>query len=196
MRDGVRRVFTHIGTMVVVREDGLLGLYRGVSSPMTGVVLLNALAFQSFGMAKRALGELPGFDLSVPRLFVAGGMAGAAIALAECPVDFLKTQMQLKRFDSLRQAVRTVVESRGSGGVYQGFWATILRNVPANACWYGTFEAVREMLRSERQRRSDVGFGGTLLAGGLAGVAYWTGVYPIDVYESSIFFIFSLSNLL
>ena len=171
----------------VVQQDGILGLFRGVQSPMAGLVAMNALVFQSFGWAKQALGERPGGDeLSVERLFLAGGIAGAAVTLAEGPVDFLKVQLQVKRFEGLAEAARTVVARRGVLGLGQGFGATLARNVPANACWYGTFEAMRGLQARGGQRRSEIGFFPTLLAGGVAGVAYWTPVFFIDTINSQI----------
>jgi solute carrier family 25 carnitine/acylcarnitine transporter 20/29 len=165
----------------VLREDGVMGFFRGVSSPLWGVVALNSLVFTSFAWGKKILGEVPGSDLPIGRMFVAGSIAGAAITLAECPVDFLKTQMQVKRFDRLAEAVGVVARRRGISGLFQGFSATLLRNVPANACWYGTFEAMREVQAQPGQRRSEIGFVQTLLSGGIAGFAYWGGVYPVDV---------------
>ena len=67
----------------VVATDGVFGLFRGIQSPMAGLVAMNALVFQSFGWAKQALGERQGVELSVQRLFVAGSIAGAAITIAE-----------------------------------------------------------------------------------------------------------------
>jgi solute carrier family 25 carnitine/acylcarnitine transporter 20/29 len=167
--------------LAVLREDGVLGFFRGVSSPLWGVVALNSLVFTSFAWGKKALGEERGRDLSIGRMFVAGSIAGAAVTLGECPVDFLKTQMQVKRFDRLTEAVKVVAKHRGITGLFQGFGATLLRNVPANACWYGAFEAMRELQTRPGQRRSEIGFFQTLLSGGIAGFAYWGGVYPVDV---------------
>ncbi len=67
----------------VIVNDGPLGLFRGIQSPMAGLIAMNALVFQSFGWAKKALGEREGSELSVERLFVAGSIAGAAITIAE-----------------------------------------------------------------------------------------------------------------
>lgn len=110
--------------------DGLAGFFRGVQSPMVGLLCMNALVFSSYAKARSVLSPSGVAEAPLFSVFAAGAVAGAALSLAECPVDFVKTQLQVKRFAGLGEAVSTIYRGRGVTGLFGGFLPTLLRNVP------------------------------------------------------------------
>lgn len=66
------------------------GLYKGVTSPLAGVSLVNALVFGVYGNAQRHL------DNSLSAHALAGGAAGAVQSVACSPVELAKTRLQLQ----------------------------------------------------------------------------------------------------
>jgi len=179
------------------RTEGVVGFYRGVTSPLLGQMLFNAVQFMAYGKAKDAVAgrEAGGqADLTIPQCFAAGALTGAAVAFIECPIDLFKTQLQTQifqpnpRFSSLRGAVAAIVSSSsGVLGLYQGFLPTLLRNVPAVSCYFGVYEYMRR-LQAQRKGVSvgELAVGEVLIAGAVGGWSYWLLTFPIDSVKSAI----------
>jgi len=186
------------GALAVVRQtlatEGIRGLYRGVSSPLVGVAALNATVFVSFGSARRWFDSLyrsqnPSLPsnalLPASYVYSAGAVAGIATAFVEGPVDLFKamTQKPGSKFASPLHALRTSLQLRGPVGIYQGLTATLLRNIPANAGYFGVYEQLRRAWTpTGKQPSAFVNF----MAGGFGGLAYWISSYPMDVIKSKM----------
>jgi solute carrier family 25 carnitine/acylcarnitine transporter 20/29 len=108
------------------------------------------------------------------------------MAFANCPIELLKVRLQVQ--DTSRPIVyrniwHCAVESiklQGFSGVYRGFTATLLRDIPSFAGYFGTYEVLTRSLYP-RDRPS---VWPLLLAGGLAGFGAWIPCYPQDVIKS------------
>jgi len=57
----------------------------------------------------------------------------------------------------------------------------MLRDVPGSSIYFGAYHVAKEMLGG-----NDIGMGGTLLAGGLAGVVAWGCLFPVDLIKSRV----------
>jgi len=176
-----------------VKSDGFLGLYKGVQSPLVGQMAFRATLFLSYGVTKDLLGANPAQPLSYAQ---AGALAWCLASLAEGPIDFYKSQMQkqliLHKQDpayvpenpSLRACVARSFHLNGVRGPYQGLSATLMRNLPAAALYFGTFENTK--LYFARQSGTAPTFSETLTSAGFAGFMYWVMFYPTDVIKSAM----------
>lgn len=168
----------------IIKEEGLTAIYKGVQSPLVGLAAINALAFFSFGQAKEIVRSKDEKleDLSITKLAIAGGMAGAVLAIVEGPVDFFKCQLQMRSYNGLGDAVKKITSQYGIKGAFQGIFPTLLRNVPANLTYFGAYEwTKRKLTKGKEATMSDY-----LIAGSAAGLAYWGPNYPIDVIKTQI----------
>lgn len=120
----------------------------------------------------------------------AGSVAWGVASLAESPIDFFKSQMQKQlidsrqnpgtplKFTSMADALRRSIALNGVLGPYQGFSATLLRNLPAAGLYFGTFETLKLKLPvltgDDKPTMAHL-----FVAGGAAGLAYWTFFYPL-----------------
>ena len=70
----------------------------------------------------------------------------------------------------------------------QGFLATVVRNIPGNAAYFGTFQLLQQQYASHYgiEDPSQVPAVVHFWCGGLGGVMYWLAVYPIDVVKSTM----------
>jgi solute carrier family 25 (mitochondrial carnitine/acylcarnitine transporter), member 20/29 len=142
---GLGDVFKHILT-----KDGPKGFYKGVASPLFGFTAFNAILFASYGVGNRiARGSLPESQLlPYHRVAFAAAFAGVCATLIESPMDLFKAKVQSQRPDingklqykGTFDCVAQVARQNGIRGVYQGFPATLLRNLPANACYFVGYE--------------------------------------------------------
>ena len=138
---------------------------------------------------------------------IAGLCAGAVQTVIVCPVELIKIRMQnqsigrqpeyvsdhnkkCKRltachFSSL-EIVRKILEKEGIGGMYRGWWITLLREVPQFGIYFGTYAWMRLYFATiNNSSPEDLGLLHLSLAGGITGVVTWCW-YPVDVIKSRL----------
>ena len=95
-------------------------------------------------------------------------------------------QVQYGKYSGFLNCASTIIKERGFRGAFQGLNATILRNVPANAVYFGAYEYMRKIQLGEGQLVSDLRWYNILVAGGAGGVMYWLCTYPLDIVKSTM----------
>ncbi|PRP84385.1 mitochondrial substrate carrier family protein [Planoprotostelium fungivorum] len=173
----------------IVREEGVTGLYKGIQSPLFGLTFFTAFQFFSYGLGKVAAMRLCGSDkkeANMTECCIAGLLAGTAEAILVTPIDLLKTQLQRPghKYSGFRDCAQYVRKINGISGYYQGLGATILRDAPGSAVYWCTYEIVKK--KTKREGSDDLDSRSVLLAGGAAGLSYWTLIYPLDVIKSTV----------
>jgi solute carrier family 25 carnitine/acylcarnitine transporter 20/29 len=173
--------------------EGIAGFYRGVLSPLSGQMFLNATQFFSWGQSVKIVAQgRPREVLQTKDYLMAGIFTGLACAIVENPIDFFKSQLQVQVFKekplytTVPQAVKYVLGNYGILGAYQGISATIIRNLPFRSSYFVTYETVLKYLMDHDERRDSVSFTKILFAGGCAGAAQWSLCYPLDVLKSTM----------
>ncbi|XP_058809483.1 mitochondrial basic amino acids transporter [Phymastichus coffea] len=173
----------------LLAKDSVSGLYRGMSSPMGGVAVINAIVFGVYGQTQKVLSEqLPANGQhQLSGHFLAGASAGIAQAPVCSPIELAKTRLQLqesssssqRRFSGPLQCLRHIHRTEGLRGVFSGFWITLLREAPSLGVYFATYEALTHS-------DTPISTCHMLVAGGLAGTASWVMSYPIDVVKSRL----------
>jgi solute carrier family 25 carnitine/acylcarnitine transporter 20/29 len=174
-----------------VKEEGFVGLYKGVQSPLVGLAVMNSVMFLAYGQAKAALQKDPAVPLTLSQYALAGAIAGVAISFVEGPVDLFKSQMQVQygagqKYTGITDCARQIVGKYGIRGAYQGLAATFLRDIPSNASYFLFYELARKMQTKPGQHVSDLPAWKVMIAGATGGMAYWGITYPTDVIKSTI----------
>lgn len=152
-------------------------------SPMAGVGLINAIIFGVQGNLSRMLE--PGLSSQC----IAGGIAGAVQSIVCCPMELAKTRVQVqssgeKTYQGSFDCLLKIYRQNGVKGCYKGMTLTLLRETPAFAIYFGTFELFCHTLRPEGENIDCIGPLAILMAGGLSGISSWVATYPIDVVKS------------
>lgn len=156
----------------IARNESISGLYRGVTSPLGGVAIVNAIVFGVYGFAQRTLGHE-----TISQAFLAGAAAGLSQAFICSPLELAKTRLQVSdKYHGTWDCIRKVFKAQGTRGVFKGLGLTMMREAPS----YGTYFATYEYLTGGQ----NVTTWQILLAGGLAGSASWLIVYPVDVIKT------------
>lgn len=184
-----------------IRWEGPTGLYKGVSAPLAGQLFFRASLFTAFGASQRYLATNPDGTtrkLTTSDFYKAGAMTGFAAAFTEGPIDFYKSQLQVQiiraksdpnykpPFTSTLDVVKQTIRANGIRGPYQGLPATILRNIPGNSVYLGSFQVMKEVAAERLQcKTSELPSSIVLSAAGFGGILYWVTVYPIDVIKSA-----------
>ncbi|KAJ2759922.1 mitochondrial ornithine carrier protein [Coemansia sp. BCRC 34490] len=163
------------------RNEGFRGFYRGLTSPLVGAMAENAIAFYAYNrlqnVIRSATGTSAEAELSLPQLFVSGGLSGALCAFVISPVELVKCKLQVEnvqgygsspssaaegakaankvRFTGPLSVVSHLVRTQGVAGIYKGITPTLARESLGVGFWFGTYELVcRQLLLLDRRTQT------------------------------------------
>ena len=170
----------------IVRQQGLLRLYRGVTAVVIGAIPSHAVNYATYEWAKHHLGgDQPGHHV------LANAMAGSLATMAHdaviTPLDVVKQRLQVvdSRYSGVLQCVRSIVRDEGMGAFYASYPTTVLMNVPFMAVHFAGYESFKLLLTGQ-DRAGEHGVGEELLAGGMAGACAGLVSTPLDVVKTRI----------
>ncbi|KAJ7746742.1 carnitine/acyl carnitine carrier [Mycena maculata] len=193
--------------VTIVQEERVLGLYKGISSPLLTVALMNGLVFASYSSFLRL--QLQGADTassSLTQITLAGIGSGVVSAVVTTPTELIKIrQQQFTGVSTARGVAADIVKAGGLSGLYRGAVSTALRD-----CGYGAYfaavrashiccdtrvvhgyrlhlcrqyEATTRVLAVPGEERAGWP---VLVAGGVAGVVGWLVTFPMDVVKTRV----------
>ena len=125
----------------ILRQEGVRGLYRGLSSPLIGGALETGVNYAVFQRTLKLLDPLPPV-VGVP---VAAATAGFFLSFIVSPVELVKCRMQLGASDTSHSyrgpgdCVRQLIRSEGYRGLARGLGSTMSREMPGNAVYFGSY---------------------------------------------------------
>jgi solute carrier family 25 (mitochondrial carnitine/acylcarnitine transporter), member 20/29 len=80
-----------------LRNEGIAGMYRGVSAPLLAVSPMFAVSFWGYDMGQRILrwwDEQPVGPLSIPQCIIAGGLSAIPATALMAPSERIKCLLQ------------------------------------------------------------------------------------------------------
>ncbi|KAJ1666346.1 hypothetical protein IW140_001075 [Coemansia sp. RSA 1813] len=181
-----------------VRNEGILGLYKGMSSPLVGIAAVNSLLFWAYSYGKALQTGSVAITPSLDQIAAAGAAAGAINSFLASPVELLKVRLQVQYsttagdgsvlFKGPVSLAQHLAQRFGMRGIMWGFWATVAREIPANAAFYTGFEFAKRSFAKllTDGDTSKLGIAPLMLSGSVGGVSYWTASYPLDVIKSRV----------
>lgn len=171
--NGAYQCFKHL-----LAKNGVRGLYRGISSPLSGVAAINAVVFGVYGNTRRLQND-PG---TLTSCMIAGAASGLCQSFLNSPMELVKIRMQVSGDN--RSAInvgKEIYNREGVRGVFRGLTTTIAREIPAFVTYFATYECL-----TRTSDDSPVSTMTMLVAGGTAGVVSWMISYPVDIIKSRI----------
>jgi len=184
----------YTGMMDCIRKtlanEGVKGLYKGMGAPLVGVAPIFAISFMGFKVGKQILGPADQSKFTYMDYFAAGAFSGIFTTSIMAPGERIKCLLQIqadakvKKYDGPVDVVKQLYKEGGMRSIYRGSGATILRDVPASGLYFLTYEAIKDYLTDNGKK--DVTFGGTVFAGGCAGISNWLIGMPFDVLKSRL----------
>lgn len=183
----------------IMKTEGALSPFRGMSPPLVASGFQNALLFATFAPTLRYLSSDSGISSlgvrsHLTQAFLAGCVAGAAQTVVTAPSELIKIRMQTSdsKFSNSMQCLTSSVRAHGlRGGLFKGFGITFLRDCPNIGIYFGSYEWLKGLLHPSHGTvllgNSELsGNLAVLLAGGSAGILSWALSYPIDVIKTRI----------
>lgn len=172
----------------IISKEGLGSFYKGVYSPLYSVPAINAVVFGAYETSRRYLMRGNETEMTIYQGMLAGSWAGLLNSLVVTPVELIKCRQQMEgmgcksRTTTSWAMMKQIVKSDGFSGLYKGNLITIMREMPAYAAQFGSYEIVKNFLTSRYGESQFLNF----LAGGFAGFMCWVASYPQDVIKTNL----------
>ena len=173
------------------KADGMRGFFKGMSSPLCSVPIVNAVVFAAYGHGN----TLFDIESSFWKGIAAGSYAGLVNTAVVTPVELIKIKMQMqsndpslghgRSYSSAIDCVRCVVREQGVRGLFKGSVATIYREIPGYAAQFASFEATKSFFYTffELEELTKIH---VFIAGMVGGFNCWFWSYPQDVIKTKI----------
>ena len=184
---------------ILIRKEGISGIYRGVTAPLIGVAPIFAINIWGFDTGKSIAASYLNREHN-DALVVALGGAFTAIptSIVQVPGDRIKLRLQvsdaMKHANPFQEARKIWSEGGGtiSGGMrslYRGYLITLAREIPGSAIYFSNYNYMRKLItaRLEEQQRfspDSIAAASILISGGFAGTLIGLLTLPIDTIKS------------
>eukprot|EP00172_Hildenbrandia_rubra_P003878 Plantae.Rhodophyta-Hildenbrandia_rubra.ctg6799.p1 GENE.Plantae.Rhodophyta-Hildenbrandia_rubra.ctg6799~~Plantae.Rhodophyta-Hildenbrandia_rubra.ctg6799.p1 ORF type:complete len:306 (+),score=47.19 Plantae.Rhodophyta-Hildenbrandia_rubra.ctg6799:611-1528(+) len=178
-------------TRKTIAQEGSLGLYKGMGAPLAFVSVFNACLFAANGFMRTLVANGRSTEeMGLHELALCGTGAGLAVSFVATPTELVKCRLQAQTaggaYGGPVDVARKVVSVSGAQGLYKGLGATLAREMPANAVYFGSYEGVKRWLTPKGGRTADLATWQLMVAGGTAGLGFWGSVYPMDLIKTRI----------
>ncbi|KAF7295341.1 hypothetical protein MIND_01073500 [Mycena indigotica] len=193
------------------RNEGVGGLYRGLSAPIVAAMAENASLFLSYRelqeLIKRVNRQSITEPSTMPQIALAAAGAGAITSFLLTPLELVKVVAQTQMLTVAPSAAHqlpgplavflSVLRNNGVRGLWLGHTGTLIRETGGTAAWFSTKEFVASLLVARRQSRSiDGGITSasakelrpweSAASGACAGAAFNLALFPADTVKTAI----------
>jgi solute carrier family 25 protein 39/40 len=176
----------------ISKTEGLSSLWAGLSPTLVLAVPTTVIYFTTYEQLRSKLSSFStstainqNSGQSVPTWvhLTSGGLARIWAVTIVSPLELIRTKMQSQkmRFFQVRLALSELIKSKGIFGLWNGYTATLLRDVPFSALYWPLYEFSKSVLC---QDKSHVTFLETFLSGAAAGIVASTVTLPFDVIKT------------
>ncbi|KAF9539415.1 mitochondrial aspartate-glutamate transporter agc1 [Mortierella hygrophila] len=173
----------------VIKNEGALGLYRGLGPQLVGVAPEKAIKLTMNDLVRRNLTDKNG-DITFTAELIAGGVAGGSQVVFTNPLEIVKIRLQVageaaKSLEAPRPGAIAIVRNLGIIGLYKGASACLLRDIPFSAIYFPVYAHLKKDVFHEGPDHR-LAISELLIAGAVAGMpaAYFT--TPADVIKTRL----------
>ncbi|KAI8561933.1 hypothetical protein RHMOL_Rhmol04G0380400 [Rhododendron molle] len=144
----------------ILKNDGILGIFRGFGTSAVGSLPGRVLALTSLEVSKdMMLKYTERLNMSeATRVGIANGVAGMLSNLVSCtyfvPLEVTCQRLMVQGLPGTAfcngpfDVVRKVIKAEGFRGMYRGFGLTAVTQSPASALWWGAYGAAQHIIWS------------------------------------------------
>jgi len=134
-----------------LRNEGIRGMYRGVSLTLLRDCPGNLMWFGVYEIGKNIIAErknIPVSELGILNKMMLGGMAGFCYWLIGMPADTLKSVAQTEVLSKGKLSLKQLYKAVGYRNLYRGIYPTLMRAIPSNALIFSTYEFFSKSINS------------------------------------------------
>jgi len=141
----------------ILRTEGALGLYRGLTPTLLGIIPYAGLSFYFFELLKakllqhfqwaRSKGSGDEVTLVLGAKLLCGGFAGALSQTVSYPLDVARRKMQLGVEGNMRNILATTYHQEGIiRGLFRGMSVNYMRAIPMTAISFSIYESMKQLM--------------------------------------------------
>jgi len=179
------------GSMQIVRDEGIRGLYKGLSPSVLREATYSTLRMGGYDVVKEYLHATDPKHTPFWKKLAAGATAGAFGASLANPADLVKVRMQAQakagghQYKGLADAFSSIYAKEGLRGLYKGVWPSTQRAALLTATQLACYDHIKHFLLNSGMRKKDnvvTHFCSSVVAGFFAAAV----TSPFDVVKSRI----------
>lgn len=190
---------------MLASKNSLRRIYKGILPAAIGAIPSSALYFGAYESSKVALQKMIGdrdgaMESDYRRRLCVHGLAAASgnviSSFVFVPKEVIKQQLQVQTRNGggAMATIGSIVKQKGIAGLYTGYGATLLRNIPSATLRFVLYEELKRKLATTttattteaQQKTQKVKTAGTFLAGAIAGSTSSFLMTPIDVVKTRL----------
>jgi len=176
-----------------LRQEGVRGLYKGLSPPLALTGFTNAVMFAINSQMKKIVASFkqdPSASLTLPQIVLAAEMTAPVYSTILCPIEVVKLRLQVQSAGTDKlylgpiDCVKKILHKEGIRGFFAGLLPTIGTRLIGSPVYFGTYEVTKRFLWHDTAVQPAPWV--LLMAGGIGGMAFWTANYPIDLVKTQM----------
>lgn len=160
------------------------------------------MSFWGYGVGKQLVetfSTVKDGQYSVAQVSAAGFFSAIPMTLITAPFERVKIILQIQgqkqlapgekpKYSGGVDVVRQLMKEGGIRSVYRGSAMTLARDGPGSAAYFATYETIKRNLtpKDENGKPGKLSLSAVAMAGGVAGVAMWIPVFPVDTIKSRL----------
>lgn len=162
-----------------------------------------AINFWAYGVGKQLVetfSTVKDKQYSVAQVSAAGLFSAIPMTVVTAPFERVKIILQIQgqkelapgekpKYSGGADVVRQLYKEGGIRSVYRGSLMTFARDGPGSAAYFATYEIIKRKLTPVDPvtgKQGQLSIPAVMAAGGAAGVAMWTAVFPLDTIKSRL----------
>ncbi|KAG4410545.1 Amino-acid transporter arg-13 [Cadophora malorum] len=183
-----------------LRNDGFLGLYRGISAPLVGAALETSSLFFWERVAREAFFTAGLYQREKPlplsALWLTGAISGAFTSLVLTPVELVKCKIQVPakastdgmvhRSPTPLAVIREVFRHQGLRGFWNGQLGTLIRETGGCAAWFGSKETVTLLFRHLNSKNAPLSYSPSTLKHQNLPTTSEDGLAPLPLWQQAV----------
>eukprot|EP01031_Cornospumella_fuschlensis_P028446 gene28446-34340_t len=131
----------------IVASKGLGGLYGGVVPYVLGDGLAGAVKFSVYEVVKKYVEDRVDEKYHKFTKFFCAGLAMLASSFVLVPAEVVKTRLQAGSGSSIIGTVLSILGKEGAKGLYAGYFATLVRDLPYTILELGLYENIKALIQ-------------------------------------------------
>ncbi|RUS12706.1 mitochondrial carrier domain-containing protein [Endogone sp. FLAS-F59071] len=183
------------GMRLIVREEGITGLWKGNLSAEYLYLTYGAAQFYAYYKVEDFICDLDSQNHLPPtfRALLSGALAGSFATALTYPFDLLRTRFAVqgeeRMYSGILQAFQSIYTEEGVPGFYRGVVPSVVQIMPYMGLMFGSFDALKRgigWLKVHHCLPSTSVTFEDMFCGALAGVFSKAGIFPMDVVRKRL----------
>lgn len=139
---------------MICKEEGFLGLYKGLGATLLGVGPSIAISFSVYETLRTYWHTQRPYDSTIMVSLACGSLSGIASSTATFPLDLVRRRMQLEGAGGRARVYKTglfgtfrhIIQTEGLRGLYRGILPEYYKVVPSVGIVFMTYETLKSLL--------------------------------------------------